>query len=401
MAAEPTARDRPRARAGRASVASAAVGAIDVNGVACRTPGGVDLLADVSFRVGDGEHVRSSAPTAPARRRCSASSPATSRRRPGASTSTVGCGSCASSWAGARRAAPSATCCSTCRPTALQRAAARPRRRRAGGRRRARRPHRDGAGARPHRVGRRRRLGRRGAVGHLLHHRRPPAADRRRGDRPLATLSGGEQKRLALEVLLRSDADVLLLDEPDNYLDVPGKEWLEDALRACPKTILLISHDRQLLAGVAPSGSSPSRAARRGCTAGRSPRGTTPARRGSPASTTSTAAGRRSASGCRPRSSSTGGGRRWAATRSPRGCAPPRPRSSASRRPRRREQVRRPPGHDAPRRRPHRHPGGHLRAARAARPHRPVRHRGRLRRARRRARPQRHRQEPLPAAARR
>ena len=70
-------------------------------------------------------------------------------------------------------------------------------------------------------------------------------------DRPLATLSGGEQKRLALEVLLRSDADVLLLDEPDNYLDVPGKEWLEAALQSCPKTILLISHDRQLLAGVA------------------------------------------------------------------------------------------------------------------------------------------------------
>ncbi len=69
------------------------------------------------------------------------------------------------------------------------------------------------------------------------------------GDRPLATLSGGEQKRLALEVLLRSDAEVLLLDEPDNYLDVPGKEWLEAALGACPKTVLLISHDRQLLAG--------------------------------------------------------------------------------------------------------------------------------------------------------
>ncbi|MFZ6004234.1 MAG: ABC-F family ATP-binding cassette domain-containing protein [Actinomycetota bacterium] len=68
--------------------------------------------------------------------------------------------------------------------------------------------------------------------------------------RPLGTLSGGEQKRLALEVLLRSDADVLLLDEPDNYLDVPGKEWLEATLAACPKAILLISHDRQLLAGV-------------------------------------------------------------------------------------------------------------------------------------------------------
>jgi ATPase subunit of ABC transporter with duplicated ATPase domains len=52
-------------------------------------------------------------------------------------------------------------------------------------------------------------------------------------------------------VLLRSDADALLLDEPDNYLDVPGKEWLEESLRTCPKSILLISHDRELLAGVA------------------------------------------------------------------------------------------------------------------------------------------------------
>ena len=71
------------------------------------------------------------------------------------------------------------------------------------------------------------------------------------GSRRLSTLSGGEQKRLALEVVLRSAADVLLLDEPDNYLDVAGKEWLEDSLRACPKTILLISHDRALLARVA------------------------------------------------------------------------------------------------------------------------------------------------------
>ncbi len=66
--------------------------------------------------------------------------------------------------------------------------------------------------------------------------------------RPVTTLSGGEQKRLALEVLLRSDDDVLLLDEPDNFLDVPGKEWLTEALNASRKTILFISHDRQLLA---------------------------------------------------------------------------------------------------------------------------------------------------------
>ena len=66
--------------------------------------------------------------------------------------------------------------------------------------------------------------------------------------RALSTLSGGEQKRLALEALLRGPDEVLLLDEPDNYLDVPGKRWLEERLRATPKTVLLVSHDRELLA---------------------------------------------------------------------------------------------------------------------------------------------------------
>jgi ATPase subunit of ABC transporter with duplicated ATPase domains len=69
--------------------------------------------------------------------------------------------------------------------------------------------------------------------------------------RELATLSGGEQKRLALECLLRGADDVLLLDEPDNYLDVPGKRWLEQRLRETPKTVLFVSHDRELLAVVA------------------------------------------------------------------------------------------------------------------------------------------------------
>ena len=69
--------------------------------------------------------------------------------------------------------------------------------------------------------------------------------------RPVRTLSGGEQKRLVLEALLRGPADVLLLDEPDNYLDVPGKLWLEEQLRATAKTVLLISHDRELLARAA------------------------------------------------------------------------------------------------------------------------------------------------------
>ncbi|MEV5497616.1 ATP-binding cassette domain-containing protein [Nonomuraea fuscirosea] len=69
--------------------------------------------------------------------------------------------------------------------------------------------------------------------------------------RDVATLSGGEQKRLVLEVLLRGPDQTLLLDEPDNYLDVPGKEWLEQQLRETPKTVLLVSHDRQLLANAA------------------------------------------------------------------------------------------------------------------------------------------------------
>ncbi|ROR89663.1 ABC-F family ATP-binding cassette domain-containing protein [Nocardioides aurantiacus] len=69
--------------------------------------------------------------------------------------------------------------------------------------------------------------------------------------RDLATLSGGEQKRLVLEYLLAGPDQVLLLDEPDNFLDVPGKVWLERRIRESPKTVLFISHDRELLANTA------------------------------------------------------------------------------------------------------------------------------------------------------
>jgi ATPase subunit of ABC transporter with duplicated ATPase domains len=69
--------------------------------------------------------------------------------------------------------------------------------------------------------------------------------------REVKTLSGGEQKRLVLEALLRGPDEVLMLDEPDNYLDVPGKRWLEEQLRATDKTVLYISHDRELLANTA------------------------------------------------------------------------------------------------------------------------------------------------------
>jgi ATPase subunit of ABC transporter with duplicated ATPase domains len=69
--------------------------------------------------------------------------------------------------------------------------------------------------------------------------------------RQVRTLSGGEQKRLVLEALLRGPDEVLLLDEPDNYLDVPGKRWLEERLHETRKTVLFVSHDRELLARAA------------------------------------------------------------------------------------------------------------------------------------------------------
>lgn len=72
-------------------------------------------------------------------------------------------------------------------------------------------------------------------------------------DRAVSSLSGGERKRLTLEALLRGPDDLLLLDEPDNSLDVPGKRWLEDQLQATSKGVLYVSHDRELLARTATS----------------------------------------------------------------------------------------------------------------------------------------------------
>jgi len=69
--------------------------------------------------------------------------------------------------------------------------------------------------------------------------------------RDVDTLSGGEQKRLVLEALLRGPDEVLLLDEPDNFLDVPAKRWLEGRLAGSAKTVLYVSHDRELLARTA------------------------------------------------------------------------------------------------------------------------------------------------------
>jgi ATP-binding cassette subfamily F protein 3 len=70
-------------------------------------------------------------------------------------------------------------------------------------------------------------------------------------EKPVAVLSGGERRRLALAVVVASGANFLVLDEPTNHLDLESREALEAALENFPATVLLVSHDRALLDAVA------------------------------------------------------------------------------------------------------------------------------------------------------
>ena len=70
-------------------------------------------------------------------------------------------------------------------------------------------------------------------------------------DLPVSVLSGGQQKMLGVAKLLTVQCDLLLLDEPDNHLDLPGKARLEQFIRSFPGTVVIVSHDRYLLDEVA------------------------------------------------------------------------------------------------------------------------------------------------------
>lgn len=96
----------------------------------------------------------------------------------------------------------------------------------------------------------------------LMAHKIMPIGDARdylaqylfRGDdvyRPVRALSGGERGRLALAILALQGANLLLLDEPTNHLDIPAQEVLQEGLERFPGTILLVSHDRYLVARLA------------------------------------------------------------------------------------------------------------------------------------------------------
>jgi len=69
--------------------------------------------------------------------------------------------------------------------------------------------------------------------------------------KPVGVLSGGERVKVSFAKMLLKDLNLLILDEPTNYLDLKSLEVVEEVLRECDQTLLLVSHDRRLISAVA------------------------------------------------------------------------------------------------------------------------------------------------------
>ena len=65
--------------------------------------------------------------------------------------------------------------------------------------------------------------------------------------RPVSQLSGGEQSRLRLCILMKEDINLLILDEPTNHLDINSREWIEGAVEDYQEALLFVSHDRYFI----------------------------------------------------------------------------------------------------------------------------------------------------------